>query len=219
LFVGVLIVTVLYILANVAYFILLPALGSPEGTTVIERGVACAVNDRVGSAAMYPVFGSVSSSVMALLIIVSTFGCNNGLILSGARLFQSMADEGLFFKGAAKLNKFNVPSKALWLQAMWASVLCLSGSYGSLLDYCTFASLVFYMVTISALFYLRKKEPDTPRPYKAFGYPVIPALYILITLCICIDLLIYKPQNTCLGLLIMCIGIPVFYFFDKRKNA
>lgn len=219
LLIGVLIVTVLYILANVAYFMLLPALGSPEAATVIERGIAYAENDRVGSAAMYPVFGDVSASVMALLIIVSTFGCNNGLILSGARLFQAMANEGLFFKSAAYINKHAVPSKALWLQAVWASVLCLSGSYGSLLDYCTFASLIFYIITITALFYLRKIEPNTPRPYKALGYPVIPALYILIASGICIDLLIFKPQNTFLGLLIMALGVPVYYFFNKSKHA
>lgn len=219
LFIGVLIVTLLYILANVAYFMLLPALGNPEATGVMERGVAFAQNDRVGSAAMYPVMGQVSASVMALLIIISTFGCNNGLILSGARLFQSMAAEGLFFKTAAEVNKQGVPSGALWMQAAWTSVLCLSGSYGSLLDYCTFASLVFYIVTISALFYLRKTQPLAPRPYKAFGYPFIPALYIIITLGICIALLIYKPQNTFLGLLIMLLGVPVYYLFNKKKRV
>jgi len=218
LLIGVLIVTLLYLLANVAYFILLPALGSPEGQTVFERGIAYAENDRVGSAAMFPIFGTISSSIMALLIIISTFGCNNGLILSGARLFQAMANEGLFFKSASYVNQFDVPSKALWLQAAWASVLCLSGSYGSLLDYCTFASLIFYIVTISALFYLRKIEPNTARPYKAFGYPFIPAIYILLAGAICVDLLIFKPQNTFLGLLIMAIGVPVYFFFKKNKN-
>ena len=217
LLIGVLIVTVLYILANVAYFMLLPALGSPTGLSVFERGIEHAQNDRVGTAAMFAVFGEFSEYLMALLIVISTFGCNNGLILSGARLFQSMANEKLFFKQAAYINKNQVPSKALWFQAGWASVLCLSGSYGSLLDYCTFASLIFYIVTISALFYLRKKEPDTPRPYKALGYPVIPALYILLAGAICIDLLIFKPQNTFLGLLIMFLGIPVYYFFNKKN--
>jgi APA family basic amino acid/polyamine antiporter len=216
---GVLIVTLLYILANVAYFMLLPAWGDPAATTVIGRGIAFAENDRVGSAALFPVFGAVSSSVMALLIIISTFGCNNGLILQGARLFQSMANEGLFFKPTGKLNKYLVPEVALWMQAAWASVLCLSGSYGALLDYCTFASLLFYVVTITALFYLRRIEPDTPRPYRAFGYPVIPALYILLAGGICIDLLIFKPQNTVVGLFIMSIGIPVYYFFNRNKNA
>ncbi len=219
LLIGVLIVTVLYILANVAYFMLLPAMGSPAGQTVIERGIAYAQNDRVGTAAMYGVFGDISAYLMALLIVISTFGCNNGLILSGARLFQSMANEDLFFKSAAHVNKHLVPSKALWLQGIWASVLCLSGSYGSLLDYCTFASLIFYIVTISALFYLRKREPKAPRPYKAFAYPYFPALYILIASAICIDLLIFKPQNTFIGLFIMLLGVPVYYWFSRSKNA
>lgn len=218
LLIGVLLVTLLYILANVAYFMLLPALGDPNGSDVVTRGIAYAQNDRVGTAAMSAVFGNVASYLMALLIIVSTFGCNNGLILSGARLFQTMASQDLFFKTAAYLNKYDVPSKALWIQAAWASVLCLSGSYGSLLDYCTFASLIFYIITISTLFYFRKKEPLAERPYKAFGYPVIPALYIIITLAICIDLLIFKPQNTAWGLLIMCIGIPVYFIFTNINN-
>ena len=218
LLIGVLLVTILYILANVAYFILLPALGSETGIDVIERGVAFAQNDRVGTAALNIVLGDLATVVMAVLIIISTFGCNNGLILSGARLFQAMANEGLFFKAAANTNRFHAPSTSLWIQAIWASVLCLSGSYGSLLDYCTFASLVFYIITISTVFYFRFKMPDAPRPYKAFGYPIIPALYIIITLFICIDLLIFKPQNTVWGLVIMFIGIPVYYLFQLKKD-
>lgn len=218
LLIGVLLVTVLYLLANVAYFILLPAMGSETGTTVLERGVAYAQNDRVGTAALNVVFGNLATGIMAVLIVISTFGCNNGLILSGARLFQAMANDGLFFKAAANVNSYNVPSSALWIQAIWASLLCLSGSYGSLLDYCTFASLVFYIITISTVFYFRIKMPDAPRPYKAFGYPFIPALYILITLFICIDLLIFKPQNTVWGLVIMFIGIPVYYLFRFKGS-
>jgi basic amino acid/polyamine antiporter, APA family len=219
LLIGVLIVTVLYILANMAYFILLPALGSSEGVTVLQRGIAYAENDRVGTAAIYGVFGEVSVYLMALLIMISTFGCNNGLILSGARLFQSMAKEGLFFKAAAHQNKNAVPSNALWLQCFWASILCLSGSYGSLLNYCTFASLLFYIVTIGALFYLRIKEPNAERPYKALGYPVMPALYILLAGAICIDLLIFKSGDTFSGLLIMLMGVPLFFVFNKTKNG
>jgi len=165
---------------------------------------------------MYGVFGDVSVYLMALLIMVSTFGCNNGLILAGARLFQSMAHEGLFFRTAKYINEHHVPSRALWMQCAWASLLCLSGSYGSLLNYCTFASVLFYIVTICSLFYLRRKEPDTPRPYKAVGYPLIPALYILLAGAVCADLLIFKPLNTLSGLLIMAIGIPVFYAFNKK---
>jgi len=218
LLIGVLIVTVLYILANVAYFMLLPAWGDAAAVTVEGRGIAFAEQDRVGSAALFPVFGTLSSSVMALLIIISTFGCNNGLILQGARLFYSMAKEGLFFRSAAQLNKNEVPGKALWMQAAWASVLCLSGSYGDLLDYCTFASLIFYIVTIAGLFRLRYTEPLTERPYRAAGYPYIPALYIIIATAICIDLLIFKTRNAGLGLLIMALGIPIYYLFHP-KNA
>jgi len=218
LLIGVLIVTILYILANVAYFMLLPAWGDAAAVTVEGRGIAFAEQDRVGSAALFPVFGTLSSSVMALLIIISTFGCNNGLILQGARLFYSMAKEGLFFRSAAQLNKNEVPGKALWMQAAWASVLCLSGSYGDLLDYCTFASLIFYIVTIAGLFRLRYTEPLTERPYRAAGYPYIPALYIIIATAICIDLLIFKTRNAGLGLLIMALGIPIYYLFHP-KNA
>lgn len=216
LLIGVLLVTVLYILANIAYFMLLPAWGDINGATVEARGIAFAENDRVGSAALFPVFGNVSAAVMALLIIVSTFGCNNGLILQGARLFQSMSEQGLFFKALKQLNKNSVPAKALWAQAVWSSVLCLSGSYGELLDYCTFASLVFYVVTIVGLFYLRRKEPETERPYRALGYPVIPALYILFAGAICVDLLIFKTRNTLLGLAIMSIGLPVYFYFHPK---
>lgn len=215
LLIGVLLVTVLYILANIAYFMLLPARGDASALTVEGRGIAFAENDRVGSAALFPVFGEVSSAVMALLIIISTFGCNNGLILQGARLFQSMSEQGLFFKSLTHLNANGVPAKALWAQASWASVLCLSGSYGQLLDYCTFASLVFYIVTIVGLFYLRYKEPATERPYRALGYPFVPALYILLASAICIDLLIFKTQNTLLGLAIMALGLPVYYYFHS----
>ena len=208
LFFGVLTVSVLYILANVAYFMLLPA-----------NDIAHADNDRVGTAALAGVFGNTSVVLMAALIIVSTFGCNNGLILSGSRLFQAMANEGLFFRSTAAINRHGVPARALWLQAFWASVLCLSGSYGALLDYCTFSSLVFYIFTIAALFVLRKREPGTPRPYRAFGYPFVPALYILVAGAICVDLLIFKPGAAGIGLLIMMLGWPVYYFFEKRKNG
>jgi basic amino acid/polyamine antiporter, APA family len=219
LFAGVLIVTVLYILANVAYFMLLPASGSPDSETVAGRGIAYAANDRVGSAAMHVVFGDLSSALMAALIIISTFGCNNGLILSGARLFHAMSREGLFFKSASFINKWQVPSRALWWQAAWASALCLSGSYGQLLDYCTFASLIFYIVTIAGLFVLRRKEPLAERPYRAFGYPLTPALYIVLALAVCLSLLIIKPKETGFGLLIMAIGLPVYYFFRRSEHA
>jgi APA family basic amino acid/polyamine antiporter len=156
---------------------------------------------------------------MAALIVVSTFGCNNGLILAGSRLFQSMANANLFFKQASQLNKHNVPSKSLWIQCIWASILCLSGSYGQLLGYATFSSLIFYIVTIIGLFILRKKEPNTPRPYKAWGYPVVPLLYIIITSLICIDLLVFSFMNSILGVAIIALGIPVYYFIVKKEGS
>lgn len=219
LFFGVSIVTLIYILANVAYLCLLPVQGNVNGATVMEQGIMFAQKDRVGTAALFVMFGDVAKYLMAALIMVSTFGCNNGLILAGSRLFSSMAKDGLFFKNAAKLNKFNVPSNAMVFQAIWASLLCLSGSYGDLLDYCTFSSLIFYIITIAGLFVLRKTMPDHERPYKAFGYPVIPALYIVLTTLICIDLLVYKTFNCGMGLLIIALGVPVYFMFKHSKNA
>lgn len=215
LFIGTSIVTIIYILANVAYLMILPIKGNPDSSTVLGQGLMFAQNDRVGTAALNVMFGEVSKYMMAALIMISTFGCNNGLILAGSRLFQSMANEGLFFKKAGELNNASVPGKALYMQALWASVLCLSGSYGDLLDYSTFASLIFYIVTIAGLFILRKKEPNTPRPYKAFGYPLIPLLYILIACLICINLLFIEPFNTGMGVLMILIAIPVYYISKK----
>ena len=219
LFFGVCIVTLIYVLANVAYLCLLPLEGSANAQTVAEQGIMFAQKDRVGTAALFVVFGDIAKYLMAALIMVSTFGCNNGLILAGSRLFQSMAKDGLFFKSTAKLNKFNVPAKAMTFQGIWASLLCLSGSYGDLLDYCTFSSLIFYIITITGLFVLRKKMPDAERPYKAFGYPVIPALYIVLTTLICVDLLVYKTFNCGMGLLIIALGVPVYYMFKRTKHG
>ncbi|HEY0029929.1 MAG TPA: amino acid permease [Bacteroidia bacterium] len=216
LFLGTLIVTIIYILANVAYLALLPMKGDPNAASVLGQGIMFPSNDRVGAAAASVILGDPAVYVMAVLIMVSTFGCNNGLVLAGARLFYAMAKDGLFFKKAANLNEKQVPAKALWLQCIWACVLCLSGKYGDLLTYATFASLLFYILTIAGIFILRKKEPDTERPYKAFGYPLIPALYILVTTAICVDLLIYDTINTGLGLLIVFLGIPVYYLTQQR---
>ena len=219
LFFGVCIVTLIYVLANMAYLCLLPLDGSVNAQTVAEQGIMFAQKDRVGTAALFVVFGDIAKYLMAALIMVSTFGCNNGLILAGSRLFQSMAKDGLFFKSTAKLNKFNVPARAMTFQGIWASLLCLSGSYGDLLDYCTFSSLIFYIITIAGLFVLRKKMPDAERPYKAFGYPVIPALYIVLTTLICVDLLVYKTFNCGMGLLIIALGVPVYYMFKRNKHG
>jgi APA family basic amino acid/polyamine antiporter len=216
LFLGTLIVTIIYILANIAYLTLLPMKGVPTGS-VFENGIMFASQDRVGAAAANMIMGNIGVFVMAGLIMVSTFGCNSGLILAGGRIFYAMSKQGLFFKNAGELNKNDVPEKALWFQCFWACTLCISGKYGDLLTYATFASLLFYILTIYGIFILRKKEPDTERPYKAFGYPILPALYIVVTAAICVTLLIYDTTNTGLGLAIVALGIPVYYFFMKKK--
>lgn len=214
------VVTALYLLANITYLALLPLHGDPTATDIAGQGIMFAGGgtDRVGTAAASMIFGSISAALMAGLVMISTFGCVNGLILSGARVYYAMAQEGLFFKKAATLNTNGVPGYALVIQAIWASVLCLSGTYGDLLDYATFASLIFYIVTIAGVFRLRRTEPDTERPYRALGYPLVPALYILIATVICIILLITKPTNTWAGVLIVALGVPV-YFWQKRKGA
>jgi basic amino acid/polyamine antiporter, APA family len=219
LFLGTTIVTVIYLLANLAYLALLPMSGNPDATSVMEKGIMFASEDRVGAAAANIILGNVGVFVMAGLIMISTFGCNSGLILAGGRLFYAMSKDGLFFKQAGELNQHNVPAKALWFQCVWASVLCISGKYGDLLTYATFASLLFYILTIYGIFILRKKEPNTERPYKAFGYPIIPALYILVTLLICVTLLIYDTKNTGLGLVIVLLGIPVYYFTQLKNKS
>jgi APA family basic amino acid/polyamine antiporter len=171
----------------------------------------------VGVAAASRIFGSSAAFVMAILIMISTFGCNNGLVLSGARVYYAMANDGLFFKKVAKLNKFAVPGLALIIQCIWASLLCLSGKYNDLLDYVVFAVLLFYILTIIGLFVLRIKKPEIKRPYKAFAYPILPFIYIILALAICIDLLVYKPDFTWPGMIIVLIGIPV-YFIVKKKS-
>lgn len=218
LFLGTLLVTLLYILANVAYLALLPLKGDPFAQDAFGQGIQFATNDRVGASAATMIFGNVALFIMAGLIMISTFGCNNGLILAGARVYYAMAKEKLFFKKAGTLNDNAVPSFALWIQCAWACALCLSGTYSDLVNYSTFASMIFYIVTIAGLFALRKNEPDTERPYKAFGYPFIPALYILSALAICTILIIYDGRNTGFGLICVFIGIPVYYFTQKRHS-
>jgi APA family basic amino acid/polyamine antiporter len=210
------IVILLYIAANFAYLSVLPLHGDPHGATVIARGIQYAAEDRVGTAVMQAVFYNFGAALMAAAILVSTFGCNNGLILAGARVYYAMAKDGLFFRSVARLHPtYKTPAVSLMVQMVWCSILCLSGTYGQLLDYIVFAVLVFYILTILGLFVLRVRQPDAPRPYRAIGYPVLPALYILMALFIDIVLLRYKPQYTWPGLLIVLLGIPVYFIWHR----
>ena len=212
---GTVIVTLLYLSANVAYILVLPVAGTPEGSDVLDRGIQFAMSDRVGTAAASVLFGAPAAVIMAVMIMISTFGCNNGLILAGARVYYAMANDGVFFKKTGNLNSRSVPGVALAVQAIWASVLCLSGTYGDLLDYVIFAVLVFYILTVAGIFILRKTKPDADRPYKAVGYPALPLLYILTATAISIDLLIFKPTYTWPGVAIVLLGIPVYFIWKK----
>ena len=189
LFLGTLIVTIIYVCANLVYLAVLPM-----------DALAHAEKDRIAVAASKAIFGNAGTYVIAIMIMISTFGCNNGLILAGARVYNTMAKDGLFFSKAASLNKNAVPEFALWIQCIVAALLCLSGKYGDLLDMISFVVVMFYALTILGVFVLRKKMPDAERPYKAFGYPVLPALYILMAIAFCILLIIYKPAFTWYGI-------------------
>ena len=207
LFLGTLIVTAIYVATNLMYVSVLPL-----------QDIANAENDRVGVTASLRIFGASGTTVMAVLLMISTFGCDNGLILSGARVYYTMARDGVFFRSVGVLNGNGVPSRALWMQCVWASVLCLSGRYGDLLDYVIFVVLIFYILTILGIFRLRRTRPDLPRPYKAFGYPVLPLLYVVLAGVICILLFIYKPKFTWPGLGIVLLGIPIYYGVTKNKT-
>ena len=216
---GTLLVSGLYMLVNFVYVSILPLHGSPDGADAIARGIQFATDDRVATSAMSVIIGDYAAVVMAIFIMISTFGCNQIMILAGPRVYYAMAVDGLFFKKVASLNKRGVPAFALILQGVWSVLLCLSGTYGNLLDYVIFAVLLFFALTILAIFILRVKRPDIPRPYKAFGYPFIPALYILTTVIIMVILLIYKPNYTFPGLGIVLLGIPVFYLWRKFNRS
>lgn len=204
---GTIIVTILYILTNIMY------------TGVLSlQDIAHAEKQRVAVTASQVIFGPSGTMIIALMIMVSTFGCNNGLIMAGARVYYSMAKDGLFFSKVSKLNKHAVPGFGLWIQCIFASMWCLSGKYGDLLDMISFVVVMFYMLTIAGIFVLRKSRPYVERPYKAFGYPVLPILYIIMGLVFCVLLIIYKPKFTWPGLLITLAGIPVYYLITRTKK-
>lgn len=200
-------VMVLYLTVNLVYI-----------TTLSMDEIAFAADDRVAVSSTLAIFGNTGTLIIALLVMISTFGCNNGLILSGARVFQTMSKDGMFFKSAAENNKNQVPENALWMQGIWASVLCLSGQYGNLLDMISFVIVLFYMITVFGVIYLRIKKPEIERPYKTWLYPVTPLIYLLIGTAFCILLLIFKTQYTWPGLLLVLLGLPIYYFIDSRKK-
>jgi APA family basic amino acid/polyamine antiporter len=224
------VVILLYVAVNFVYLAHLPFDGDPSGTTVLSRGIKYATDhpevaslnpqDRVGTAAMLQMFGASGAGLMAIAILISTFGCCNGLILSGARVYYAMAKDGLFFKSTGVVHsRYLTPKNALIVQGIWTCILCLSGTYGQLLDYIIFAVLVFYILTIAGLFVLRRTQPQAERPYRAVGYPVLPAIYIVMALFIDIVLLRYKPQYTWPGLIIVLLGIPVYLVWSRRSAA
>jgi APA family basic amino acid/polyamine antiporter len=208
LFFGTLIVTIIYVTANLMYLNVLPL-----------NSIAFPQQDRLAVAAANVIFGDIGQMIIAALIMVSTFGCNNGLILAGARVYYTMAQDGLFFKKAGHLNKNSVPQWALWAQCVVASLLCLSGKYGDLLDMVSFVVVIFYVLTILGIFILRKKRPDAERPYKAFGYPVLPILYIIMGIAFCLLLIKFKPAFTWPGLIIVLIGIPIYFVALARNKS
>ena len=205
---GTIIVTIIYVLANVVY----------TGVLSLHE-ITIADKDRVAVAASHVIFGNIGTYIIAVMIMISTFGCNNGLILSGARVYYTMAKDGVFFKKTGTLNKFGVPQFGLWLQCLVASLLCLSGRYGDLLDMISFVVVIFYMLTIAGIFILRAKRPDAERPYKAIGYPVLPAIYIIMGTAFCLLLCYYKWQYPVYGLVIVLIGIPLYYISQRNVNS
>ncbi len=217
---GVSLVTVLYLLSNLAYLSVLPLRGSAAGTTALERGIQFATDDRVATAMAEVIFGSSAARIMAVLIMISTFGCVNGMILAGARVYYAMAQDGLFFARVGELNQHGVPRNGLMVQCAWACLLAASGTYSDLLDYVIFAVLLFYVLTIAGVFVLRRKRPDVERPYRAFGYPVLPALYVGVASGIALALLIspITRANTWPGLILVLAGAPVYWFWRRRRG-
>lgn len=206
--IGTSLVMILYLFANYVYL-----------ATLNREEIAFAANDRVAIAAAEKLLGSAGTIIMAVLVMISTFGCVNGIVLSGARVFQSMAKDGLFLKQAIPNNKNDVPERSLWFQGIWASLLCLSGQYGNLLDMVSFVIVIFYMITVLAMMYQRWKRPDLERPYKTFLYPIPPLVYLLIGTAFCLLLILYKPQYTWPGFILILMGVPIYYFANRRKPS
>jgi len=214
------VVILLYTLANFGYLAVLPLKGDPSGATILARGIQYASEDRVATAVVEQIVGPAGAGIMAIAILVSSFGCMNGMILAGARVYYAMAKDGLFFANAGKIHeRYRTPAHSLAVQCIWTCILCISGSYGQLLDYIIFAVLMFYILTIGGLIVLRFKRPDQPRPYRAIGYPVLPVIYILMAVYIDGVLLRYKPQYTWPGLIIVLIGLPVYFLWSRTGTV
>jgi APA family basic amino acid/polyamine antiporter len=206
---GTLLVTALYVMTNVGYL-----------QTLTLDQIAHAPEDRVAAFAFEVLFGTVGRSVISGAILVSTFGCLNGLILSGARVYYAMALDNLFFRRAAEVEpKHHTPRFSLWIQAFWTFALAMSGTYSQLLDYVIVAALLFYALTMAGVFVLRRRRPEMDRPYRAVGYPLLTALYIVFAAWVMIALVIYKPAFTLRGLLIVLTGVPVYYLWHGRRKA
>ncbi|MBS1604427.1 MAG: amino acid permease, partial [Bacteroidetes bacterium] len=200
-------ITIIYVSANIMYLSVLPM-----------DQIASAHQDRVAVTAAKVIFGNAGTYVIAVMIMISTFGCNNGLILAGARVYHTMAKDGLFFRQAGVLNRAAVPGWSLWAQCIVASALCLSGKYGDLLDMISFVAVFFYALTVLGIFILRRKQPGLERPYKAFGYPVLPIVYIVLALVFCVALIIAKPTYAIWGAIIVLLGIPLYYIAVSRRG-
>src|SRR5262249_27202545 len=214
------VVIFLYLLCNVIYLNVPPLDRSPTGATIIERGIKYGTEDRVGTAVMTQMFHDAGGALMAIAIMISGFGCCNGLILAGARVYYAMAKDGLFFRNVARLHPtYKTPAGSLMVPMVWTSILCVSGTHVQLLDYIIFAVLVFYILTIVGLFVLRRTHANAERPYRAVGYPVLPAIYKVMALFIDVVLLRYKPQYTWPGLCIVLLGIPVYFAWKSSARA
>jgi APA family basic amino acid/polyamine antiporter len=213
------VVIFLYVLTNLGYLCQLPAQGAAHATGAFAGGIAHAASDRVAAAAMQVVWHHAGAALTAVLVMISTFGCANGMILTGARVIYAMAQDGVFFSAAKRLNERSVPAFALVVQALWACVLAVSGTYSDLLDWVIFAQLLFYVLTIAAVFLLRRTRPEAPRPYRAWGYPIVPAAYIVAAVLLMIDLLIVKPRNSWSVLALVLAGLPVYALTVRRRAS
>ncbi|MCX6146037.1 MAG: amino acid permease [Candidatus Kapabacteria bacterium] len=217
LIIGVVGVSVLYFLINLSYLFVLPMLGSPTGQNLVEKGIQYASEDRVGISVMNMMFGNIGSIIMTVLLVISTFGANNGLILSGSRVYKAMAEDGLFFSKMKNLNKWNVPEFSLWVQFIWCSLLCLSGKYSDLLDYIMFVVVIFYIITIFGLFRIKRKYPNDKINNKSILTSILQIVYIVIMAGFALNLILMKPSNTIPGLLIVALGIPIYFIWKRIK--